>query len=234
MELDQLKRLLKINAPSVLNREVLPSPTIGTPPQTELDVARDALAGMGVVRIAEREFRLPGLQRHSDVILKALADFKTKKQRNYVPLPFAKADDIVMEPLRPENFPGAPVVSVKDNWRQAVALGVNHIIPDNAQVIAGDTVFTLNDDELFIFTDWADFFPFPNLSAIQATIDGTTYQPEETRIMMMTDLQLHEMNWPWIADVNIVINAKCEFAGISEFVPFGVHICIGRLLAALT
>jgi hypothetical protein len=201
-----------------------------------MDVARDALAGMGVIRYATREFRLPGLQRHSDVILKALADFKVSHQgRNYVPLPFAKADDITMEPLRPENFSFTlPFVSAKDNWRQAVALGVNHLIPDNAQVLAGDTVFTLNDDELFIFTDWIDFFPFPNLSAIQGTIDGTTYQPEETRIMMMTDLQLHEMNWPWIADVNIVINAKCEFAGISEFVPFGVHICKGRLLSGLT
>jgi hypothetical protein len=231
-----LKRLLKINAPSVLNREVLPSPTVGALPQTELDVARDALAGMGVVRIAAREFRLPGLQRHSDVILKALADFKAKKQRNYVPLPFAKADDIVMEPLRPEVFDITGFL--KDNWRQAgLAVGIRDIIPDVIQTagIAPATTFTLDDDELIIITDWVEFQTTPIISALQCTVDGTTYQPEEIRVMMMTDLQLHELNWPLIADVNIDINAKVEFGPLTaELVPFGVHICVGRLLAALT
>lgn len=237
MELNQLQRLLAINAPPILSREVLPGlPAIGQPPKTELDVARDALAGMGIVRIGTREFRLPGLQRHSDVILKALADFKAKKQRNYVPLPYAKADDIVMEPLRPEvfNIHVAPATP-KDNWRQAgLVVGVTPIIPDVVQVTAGHAVFTLDDDELIIITDWVEFQPTPILSALQCIVDGTPYQPEELRVMMMTDLQLHELNWPLISDVNLDINAKVEFNGTAEFVPFGVHICIGRLLEPLT
>jgi hypothetical protein len=237
LELDELKRLLKISAAPILNREVLPSPIPGAPPATEFDVARDALAGMSTIRIADREFRLPGMTRHVDIILKALADFKTKKQRNYQPLPYAKADDICMEPLRPENFSiTTPFASAKDNWRQAgIVVGITNILPDNAQVAAGDIVFTLNDDELFIFTDWIEFQGTPRLSAIQGIIDGTTFNPEEMRNdVMYSDLQMHEMNYPWIADVNIIITAKCEFAGTAELVPFGVHICKGRLLAGLT
>jgi len=229
LELEEVKRLLKVTAPTILDREVLPA-------QTEMDVARDALAGMAIVRISNRDYRLPGLTRHSDIILKTLADFKTKWKRNYVPLPFAKADDIVMEPLRPEvfNITAAPATA-KDNWRQAgLTVGTEDIIPDAVQVAAGHTVFTLDDEEVIVITDWVEMQATCILSALQGIIDGTTFQPEEMRVTFMTDLQLHELNWPWISDVNLDINAKVEFAGDSELVPFGVHICLGKLLEGLT
>lgn len=236
MELEELKRLLQIDVPPILDREVLPAQP-GRPPQTEMDVARDTLAGMATIRISNREFRLPGLTRHSDIILKALADFKEKKKRNVVALPFAKADDIVMEPLRPEvfNIHVAPATA-KDNWRQAaLAVGTTDIIPDVVQVAAGHAVFTLDDDELIIITDWVEMQATPILSALQATIDGTTFQPEEIREIFWSDLQHHELNWPWVADVNINIDAKVEFGPLTaEIVPFGVHICLGRLLEGLT
>ena len=225
MELEEVKRLLKVDAPRTLDREVLPA-------QTEMDIARDTLAGMAIVRISNRDYRLPGLTRHSDIILKTLADFKSKWKRNYVPLPFAKADDIVMEPLRPEvfNITGA----AKDNWRQAgLTVGTTHIIPDATQHATSAT-FTLEDEEVIVITDWVEMQPTCILSALQGIIDGTTFKPEEMRVIFMTDLQLHELNWPWISDVNLDINAKVEFTGTSELVPFGVHICLGKLLEGLT
>lgn len=198
-----------------------------------MDVARDALAGMAIVRISNRDYRLPGLTRHSDIILKTLADFKTKWKRNYVPLPFAKADDIAMESLRPEIF--KITGDDFDNWRQAgLAVGTTHIIPNATQHAAGDILFTLEDEEVIVITDWVEMQATCILSALQGIIDGTTFKPEEVRVMFMTDLQLHELNWPWISDVNVDINAKVEFTGTSELVPFGVHICLGKLLEGLT
>lgn len=235
MELEELKRLLQIDAPPVLDREILPAQP-GRPPQTEMDVARDTLAGMCIVRISNREYRLPGLTRHSDLVLKALADFKTKKKRNFVALPFAKADDIVMEPLRPEVFNNHAVPIAKDNWAQAgLVVGTEDIIPDAAQILGGAAAtFAVDDDELIIITDWVEMQAACILSALQANIDGSLLQPEEIRTMFMTDLQLHELNWPWIADVTLDIDAKVEFVGTAELVPFGVHICLGRLLEGLT
>ena len=232
MELEELKRLMTVDSRGILARIVLPPLMPGLAPQTEIDVARDILAGMATVRISNREFRLPGLTRHTDLILKALAEFKDKRQRNVVALPFVKADDIAMEPLRPEVF--NITNAAKDNWRQAsLTVGSTHIIPDVSQQ-ATATEFTLDDDELIIITDWVEMQPTPILSALQGIIDGTTFNPEETREIFWSDLQLHELGWPWIADVKIDIDAKVEFAGTAELVPFGVHICLGKLLETLT
>ena len=54
IELDDLGRILKIDASALLKRRIEP---IGT----EYDVVRDALVGMKTIRIGNRDLTLPGL-----------------------------------------------------------------------------------------------------------------------------------------------------------------------------
>lgn len=230
MELEELSRLLRVNAPSILDRR------IEALDGTEYDMVKDALAGMRTIRLGDRDINLPGLTRNTELICQVLAEFKGKKKRNVQPLQFAKSDDIVIEPLRPEQFTGPTSGITLDNWRQAgLAVGAVSILPNAAQVAGGDTTIDVNDNEVFIITDWIEHQPAPVISAIQAVIDGYTYQPLEMRLaLFQSNLQMFELDYPWICDVSIDINGKCEFAGTSELTPYGVHICLGSRIAAIT
>lgn len=227
MELDDLGRILKIDAQAVLKRRIEP---IGT----EYDVVRDALVGMKTIRIGNRDLTLPGLTRHTEICFKVLADFKTKKKRNVQPLQYAKSDDIVIEPLRPEQFTVNGVTL--DNWVQAaLVVGERAVLPTILQDAGGAaTAIPVDDDEVFIITDWVEMKPTTVFTALQAEIDGTPFKPMEMRVPRMTDLQIHELDFPWIADVTLDVDGKVEFAGDSELVPFGVHICLGKLIKGIT
>jgi len=227
MELEELSRIETIDAKSMLTRRVAP---LGT----EYEVARDALRGMKTIRLSNREITLPGLERHTDLILKVLAEFKDKQKRNIQPLMYAKADDIVIEPLRPEQF--TVNATTLDNWIQAgLVAGETDLLPSVTQDGAGAKVVDVDDDEIFIFTDFIEMKPNIAITAIQGEIDGTLYNPLEMRLAMNeTDLQMFELDFPWIADVNFDIDAKVEYAADSELTPFGVHICLGKLIAGIT
>lgn len=226
MELDELSRIRNINASTILSRQVA---QLGT----EHQVSLDALRGMKTIRISNREITLPGLERHTPLILQVLAEFKDKKKRNVQPLMYAKADDIVIEPLRPEQFTANAVTL--DNWIQAgLVVGERAILPAIVQAGAATSI-AVDDDEIFIFTDFIEMQPAIRITAIQGDIDGSLYQPLEMRLAMNeTDLQIYELDFPWIADVSIDIDGKVEYAGDSELTPFGVHICLGKLIAGLT
>lgn len=236
MELEELSRLSGINAQADLSRNILALKTASGAPATEFSMAEDAIVGMADAYWAERHIQLPGLIRSKKIILAALAEFKTKKKRNVQPLMFARADDIVIEPIRPEQFTGPTSAITLDNWRQAgLVAGAVSILPNAAQVAGGDTVINVDDDELFIITDWVEHQPTPILSAMQATSDNYVYNPLEIRWGTWEGgLSHYAMDYPWIFDVTIDINAKCEFNGTSELTPYGVHICLGRLIANLT
>lgn len=229
MELEELSRISLLDAPSILKRRIAP---LGT----EFEVARDALVGMKTIRLSNRELTLPGLTRHTDLILKVLAEFKDKQKRNFVPLTYAKADEIVIEPLRPEQFIAGDSDTTIDSWIQlGLAVGETPILPSVTQVADGATVVNVDDDEVFIFTDFIEVKPDIEITAIQAEIDGHKFKPQEMRLAMNeSDLQIYELDYPWIADVTIDIDGKVEYAGASELTPLGVHICLGKLIADIT
>jgi len=217
MELEELKRLQAVNEREILARPVEP---LGT----EYNVVRDALAGMKTLRISERELKLPGLERHTDLIIKTVAEFKTKKKRNVMPLQFGKTDDIVIEPLRPEVFG-------LDNYLQTgLTVGTYDIIPQTAGTHSIDT-----DNEIIIITDFVEMQTEPKVTAIQVTVDGVTQNPLELRKdLKITDLHIYELDYPIIADASLDINGKVEVAGDAELTPFGVHICMGHKVPSLT
>lgn len=227
MELDELKRINEVNAEAILGRQIAGLNA------TEYNMALDALRGMKNIRLSNRVVTLPGLERYTPTILKALADFKANRNRLVMPVMYAKADDIVIEPLRPEQFTANAVTL--DNWIQAgLVVGESALLPAIAQAGAV-TVITCDDDELFIFTDFIEMKPAIKITAIQGEIDGTLHKPLEMRLSMNeTDLQMYELDYPWICDVTFDIDAKVEYAGDSELTPFGVHICLGKLIAGIT
>jgi len=229
MDLNELSRIRGINASTVLNRQVAP---LGT----EYQISLDALRGMKNIKISNREITLPGLERHTPLILQVLAEFKDKKKRNIMPLMYAKSDDIVIEPLRPEQFSAGAGPTILDNWIQAgLVAGETPVLPSVTQVADAATVINVDDDEVFIFTDFIEMKPTIVITAIQGEIDGTLYQPLEMRLQMNeSDLQMYELDYPWICDVTFDIDAKVEYAGDSELTPFGVHIALGKLIAGIT
>ena len=231
MELSELKRINEINAQTVLKR-----PIAGLD-ATEYQMADDALKGMKTIRLSNRLITLPGLHRWTPTILKALADFADNRGNRLVkPVMYAKSDDIVIEPLRPEQFSAGATPTILDNWIQAgLVVGETPLLPSVTQVADAATVVTCDDDELFIFTDFIEMKPAIRITAIQGEIDGTLYKPLEMRLAMNeTDLQIFELDYPWICDVDFDIDAKVEYAGDSELTPFGVHICLGKLIAGIT
>ena len=231
MELEELKRLQKVNAKTLLKREVLEA-------QTEYEVSLDALRGMKNIKISNRELTLPGLERHTLLILQVLAEFAQKQQRNVVPVMYAKSDDIVIEPFRPEQFIAGNTPTPLDNWIQAgLVVGERPFLPSAIHIADAPCAATIavDDDEIFIFTDFIEMKPAIKITAIQGEIDGTPYQPLEMRLSMNeSDLQMYELDFPWICDVTFDIDVKVEYAGDSELTPFGVHICLGKLIRALT
>jgi len=231
MELEELNRIYAVKAQSDLGRQVSP---LGT----EYQVALDALTAMKKIRLSDRDIVLPGLERWTPLILQVLAEFKTKQKRNLMPLAYAKSDDVVIEPLRPEQFSAGNTPTILDNWIQAgLVVGETPILPSVTQIADAPCAATIavDDDEVFIFTDFIEMKPAIKITAIQGEIDGTLYKPLEMRLSMNeSDLQMYELDYPWICDVTFDIDAKVEYAGDSELTPFGCHICLGKLIAGIT
>ena len=230
MELEELGRLMRVDAQGLLSRRI---EALGA---SEYDIVVDALAGMRKIRLANRDIELPGLSRQMNLILQALAEFKEKKKRNVMPLQYAKTDDIVIEPLRPEQFSAGSSPTILDNWLQtSLSVGEHNLLPNEAQVADGGTSISVDDDEVFIFTDFIEHQPTARVTAIQGEIDGTKYQPLDMRLAMkQSDLKIFELDYPWIADVSIDIDMKVETAGDVELTPYGVHICLGKRIADIT
>lgn len=230
MELEELGRLMSVEPSSILNRRI---EALGA---TEYQVVQDALAGMRKIILANRDIDLPGLTRQATLVTQVLAEFKEKKKRNVMPLQYAKTDDIVIEPLRPEQFSAGSTPTVLDNWLQtSLSVAEHNLLPNEAQVSDGATKIEVDDDEVFVITDFIEHQPTARATAIQAEIDGTKYQPLDMRIAMkQSDLKMFELDYPWIADVSMDIDMKVESAGDVELTPYGVHICLGKLIADIT
>ncbi|MEM2618769.1 MAG: hypothetical protein QW356_04710 [Candidatus Hadarchaeales archaeon] len=214
--MEELKRLKAVDARRILSRPVDP---LGT----EYDVVKDALAGMKTLRISERELKIPGLDRHTDLIIAAVAEFKQKKARNVMPLQFAKTDDITVEPLRPEVF------GLTTYLRTGLTPGEYNIIPTGPGAQTIDT-----DNELIIITDLVEMQTVPRVTAVQFEVDGVLQQPIEIRKdVKISDLHIYELDYPIIADAKLDLDGKVESAGDAEITPIGVHIAIGRKIPTL-
>lgn len=225
MDPQELKRLMKVDAKSILSGTVEPF-------GTEYDIVKDALAGMVKVRIANRDIKLPGLVRNMNLIINVLAEFKSKEQRNVMPLAYAKSDDIVIAPLRPQNF------GIQSYKKDVTIAAGSYTAEDNiVPQVAG--TYTIPDKQIFVITDFVDFAPESPVTAIQVKdVDGESWYPVEVRKeLKLSDLHVVELDFPVIADASLDIDALVERTTADttsaekvshELTPFGVWIGFGK------
>lgn len=220
MELEQLKSIQKRVVSTILAKTVDP---LGT----EEEIARSALKGMRRMRIAERMIEIPGITRNEDLIMQMLADFRAIQEKNYMPTQYAKADDIVMEPLRPAAFS-------LDNFKlttDAATPALNNVIPRGAD----PAVHTLIKDERYIITDIIELSNQEGLLEHEFTVDGTVQFPISGRLHVKgTDLKIFELDNPILVDVSLNWNGRSETASVEiEPTPVGVHLTLGQYVKTL-
>jgi hypothetical protein len=227
MELEELKRLLTIDAKAVLSREV---PPLGT----EYDIVLHELSKIRTLNISNRTIEIPGLTRNLGLICQVLAEFKDKEKRNVMPLQYAKSDDIVLMQLRPEHIDADLV------WEQDVAIAAGeftddfHIIPR----VAGS--FTIPNKQIFIITDIIELYSPPSFTGVRVVdVDGVPqYAIDASLAIKASDLQIFEFPHPVIADATIDIDGKVESKTAGATVttaatPIGVWIGFGKDVPAL-
>jgi len=222
MELEQLKRLSVINVSSILSKRVDP---LGT----ELQVATDSLKGMQKIWLSGRvePLILPGLLRQQQLCLQLLADFKDTKKRNYMPIQYAKADDLVMEPI------WRPAIFSLNNFKltsSASAPASNNIIPR----VSGN--FSLNDDERLVITDIVECGSQEGWLEFQFKVDDDQQYVFSARpSMKVGDIRIHELDYPIVCDVSLDWDGRSETASVEmDAMPCGVHICKATLLKAIS
>jgi len=198
MDFEELKRLGRIDAKKALDREVYDD-------YTEYDMIMDSLSGLSKVRIGERELQMPGLSRHKDIIMNVLAEFKGKEKKNVMPLQFAKSDDIVVAPLRPQHF------GIQSYKKTVDVAATKYTAEDN--IIPQTTgAFTVPDNQIFVITDFIDYTPESPIVAFQAKdVDGNTFNPVDIRKeLKLSDLHIIELDFPIITDASLDIDALVE------------------------
>jgi len=227
MELEELKRLLEIDAEAVLAREVEP---LGT----EYDIVMHELSKIRTLHIANRVIEIPGLTRNLGLITQVLADFKEKERRNVMPLQYAKSDDIVLMQLRAEHI-AADLV-----WEQDVTIAAGEYTDDFHIIPRVTGSYTVPDKQIFIITDIIELYSPPSFTGVRVVdVDGVDQYPiDATLAIKATDLQIFEFPHPVIADATLDIDGKVEskVAGATvttAAMPIGVWIGFGRNVPAL-
>jgi len=218
MNLEDLKSYLEYadKAATILGRRIDP---IGT----ELSIVKDVIAEVRTIRISNRDLALPGIKRWENVVIGAVAWFKEKVKKDIMPLPFAKADNLIVEPVyRPHIF------------------GLNNFqytTPSSVPATVTLLDYSLKSDkEIIILTDIVLPDPEPPITEIQISVDGVTYKPYSLRKdIKISDLHIYELPFPAIADVSLKIDARAEVGDVtSEWLPIGIHVVIGSELKGLT
>lgn len=227
LDIEELKRLLAISAPTVLSRRVDPF-------GTEYDIVRHELAKIRTLHLKERVFEVPGLTRNLELICQTVAEYKEKEKRNVMPLQYAKSDDIVVMQLRPEH------VGANFTYERDVTLGAGkyvgtfHIIPPTSGKL------TIPEKQIFIITDIIELSSTPSLTAVQVVdVDGVPQYPiEATLSIKASDIRVFEFPHPIIADATLDIDGKVESKTAGGTVttyayPVGVWIGYGKDVPAL-
>lgn len=201
----------------------------------EEEVVRDVLTRVrDQLKLSEREFRLPGLEANTDMIVGAVAKFKDDVyEGNLKPAETAGYDDIVVEFAREKVFDAMQATTV-DSFEltgQAAAQS-GSIVPQNE---GGDS--TLADEEWLFFTgDFIDLNSDAIVTAIQyVDVDGeTNLNPESVYLSERdTDIQVNTVSAELVKS-KVDIDSYNAFAGATELVPVAVHIAKGENVPGLT
>lgn len=207
---------------------------------TEEDMLREELVTMSTVRIAERDITLPGLgnPKFQELAIALVASCRELWERPFKPFWLATANDMTVIPLcRPEwaiSEQGADYPL--DNWViSGISVGTINIIP---QEYAGHplTIQTLDDKKERVFlTDFVEMNATPVVTAISIITDGEPAKIYEIRpAVKISNLQAFKMPSPEIARINLDIDGKVEADGATELTPFGLYICTGDKVPAVT
>jgi hypothetical protein len=199
---------------------------------TEYTVLQDVVSEVATLRIANRDIVIPGIKRawNEGIIQGAVTGFKKKVQKNIMPVQFAKADDIVIEPLyRPAIF----------NMNDFTITWSGLTPPTKIDLLdPGGTGGAYNlqvDKEMIILTDIICLDASPAVFEIQATVDDEVQKVVVPRKdWLATDLHIFEFPYPLVADINIRLQGRVESAsGSITYLPIGLHICLGSIFKGL-
>jgi len=200
-------------APTILGRRVDP---VGT----ELSILEDVVNEVAKLTLAERDIAIPGITRawKSGIIQGATAYFREKVKLDIMPLPYAKDDNLIVEPLyRPKIF---GLNNFTATWSGVTPPAVVNLIN-----------YSLNlNKEMIILTDIIGIGPdFPAL--IQVTVDGETLRPYAVRKdFKASNVRIYELPFPVVADLTLRVDAQVESAsGTFEYIPVGIHLVVGSL-----
>jgi hypothetical protein len=218
-------KALSAEAASVLSRVIYEK-------ITEYTVLQDVVSEVATLRIANRDIVIPGIKRawNEGIIQGAVTGFKKKVQKNIMPVQFAKADDIVIEPLyRPAIF----------NMSDFTITWSGLTPPTKIDLLdPGGTGGAYNlqvDKELIILTDIICLDASPAVFEIQATVDDEAQKVVVPRKdWLATDLHIFEFPYPLVADINIRLQGRVESAsGSITYLPIGLHVCLGSIFKGL-
>jgi len=210
--------LYEVDQRKILSRSV---PPVGT----ELTVVEEALIAARTVRIGERVIELPGMKRHHNLLVKTVANYRDQWGANLAPTVWARADQMTIEPLRPEVF------DLSTFLQTGLTAGTYNIIPTGS-----GTWSTVRNEEVVVITDLIEMASDNVVTAIKvADVDGEELRPEEIRAQIKaSDLQIYELSYPLVCDLTLDLDGKVERDGDAEITPMGIHIALGRQIPALT
>jgi hypothetical protein len=199
---------------------------------TEYSVLADVVSEVETLRIANRDIVIPGIKRawNEGIIQGAVTGFKKKVQKNIMPVQFAKADDIVIEPLyRPAIF------NMNDftiSWSGLTPPTKIDLLDPGG---TGGAYSLQADKELIILTDIICLDASPAVFEIQATVDDEAQKVVVPRKdWLATDLHIFEFPYPLVADINIRLQGRVESAsGSITYLPIGLHVCLGSIFKGL-
>lgn len=218
MNLEDFKSYLDYGrrALTILGRRIEP---LGT----EFDVLKDVVEEVKVVRLAERDIVIPGIDRAwaNNIIQGAVAFFRDKVKKDIMPSYYAKDDNLIIEPLyRPKIF---NLNNFTVSW--------SGVTPPAAVDLIN---YSLNvDKELIILTDVIAVSGGQDVPELKLYVDGEEFRPVVTRKdFTVSPLKMYELPFPAVADINIRIQARVESAsGTFTYLPIGLHLCLGSIHA---
>ncbi|MEM1672361.1 MAG: hypothetical protein QXT86_09965 [Archaeoglobaceae archaeon] len=218
MNLEDFKSYLDYGrrALTILGRRIEP---LGT----EFDVLKDVVEEVKVVRLAERDIVIPGIDRAwaNNIIQGAVAFFRDKVKKDILPSYYAKDDNLIIEPLyRPKIF---NLNNFTVNWSGVTPPAAVDLINYGLNV----------DKELIILTDVIAVEGGENVPELKLYVDGEEFRPVVTRKdFTVSPLKIYELPFPAVADINIRIQARVESAsGTFTYLPIGLHLCLGSIHA---
>jgi len=198
-------------------------------PVTEKDIIDDVIAEVKRIMLSNRDIVFPGLAKAQEwgIIYGAIAQFKEKVKKDIMPIQFAKADNLIVEPIyRPHIF-GIDEFSYTT---PAAVPGTVTLL--NYDLTTADTV----DKEMFILTDIVLTDAEPPITEILITVDGEDQKALSFRKdIQVSDLHIYELPFPVVADISLKIDARAEVASTTgHWLPIGLHICLGSIHKGLT